>query len=973
MRNVSLSFLLISLAAVMLFSGCTGESKPSKLASSDKTVGFDYSSQTWTDITLSCNKTNVTWTFTADPVHGTLTQINGTAVGGYPVTEITTGGSIVVRYDRGGFYSTDPTDLDTFTFSCSAKVEKKTQTVTPTISVDVNIPPAWGVIPTFPNLEGSAYADSIAGVATDADSNGPGTGGIPEFLFYPATAGKLGTVSLTTETNFLLSFIPGHDGTGYASLYADDGHVNGRIGPVKIYMGVNNTAPDAVSGLEYFGYNRTVGSNHLVKLTLTGSDADNDSPLTIDASITSGSGTLNSINEDTGEIEVEVTGGTDIVLSYTVSDGCADSAAQNVDITVVDVTNFCSLLGNGSGTNGTGTSWSAMRSWANYDATPLPGYQTYKGIVNRVDTVSAWNGTSGEQRFPSEAATSVQQPPWDTVNVPYKCGTEDADRAIDLDDDEGPCHSVFITNFYMQKTEVTNVQFVEFLNYMNDHGYLNTDKTTANFSTVGDWCDFTGANSPLYGTGEQDDRQIGRKIQYDSDRDYFYIAGKNQQYWTHPVTHVTWFGAMVFSQWLSFMDFDGSGNVYKLPTESEWEFAANGGPHTGDPPTLPNPPSIAQKRFVPWYNTDSANGAEYWGEYRFGRWGGGQIGLGEDDGNDGNGQEWSNHTATLGAGIDPGSLYVYAGGDHPIRATASAADLVTAMGTIYDEETSSQIGTIDYVTGDIDVTVLVESGVAINVKYFMYESTGPYDPIWMVGGGSSAVPYYTKYVCNFANIVKGGERSDWAWVIMDPNEGDIEDIPGNVGTLPVASFWPWPSMSWELGEYLAGYLIDNQYDSIGNVWEMCYEEYTPDYFQNCVDAGGALSELPDVPNPNDPAAVLDNRLWPDPDETTVWGKIAPDRSDDIVLLKGGGWAGALYDRRTLEFGDAERDANFYPITNYFDEEYRGRTEMWRMQDRGGDIQMSNTDYYNNVGFRIIRRTAAEEVKPGLRQNPDLWD
>ncbi len=938
------------------------------LVAQNQTTGFDYSGSSSTDITLTCNKNGATWTFSGDPVHGTLTHIDGTTIaahGGYPVSVVPAGSSVVVTYDRGAFYSSDPANLDTF----SAQVEWNTLTDQADVSVDVNIPPAWGVIPTFPNLEGSAYADSIAGVATDADSNGPGTGGIPEYFFLPASAGTLGNVSLTSETDFLLTF-SGTDGTGYAELYADDGHINGRVGPVKIYMGVNNTAPDAVAGLEYFGYDRTAGSNYLVKLKLTGSDPDGYVSLICDASVSSGDGVLNSIDPDTGEIEVEVTGPTDIVLSYTVSDGCAVSTAQNINITVVDETNFTSLLGGGPGTNGTGTSWSAMIGYSAYDATPSPGYATYKGIVKRSDSVSAWNATSGEQRFPSESATSVQQPPWDPVNVPYKCGTADASRVVDIDDDEGPCHSVFITNFFIQKTEVTNVEFVEFLNYMNDQGYLNADKVSVNNTAVGTWCDFTGTGSPLYGTAETDDRQTGRKIQYDATRDYFYIAGDNQEYWLHPVTHITWFGAMVFCQWMTYMDFDGSGFVYKLPTESEWEFAANGGPATTDPPAMPNPNSIGQKRFVPWYNTDAANGAEYWGEYRYGRWASSGIGTGVDDGV--GADDYVHCTATLGAGIDPGSVYVYDSNMDEIKATAGSADLITGIGTIYDEVTSSQIGTIDYATGYIDINVVAASGETITVKYFMYES-GYYDPIWMVGGGQSAVPCYTKYVCNFANIVKGGEHSEWAWVIMDPNEGDIADDPSNAGTLPVASFPAWPSSSWEMPEYMMGYLLGSQYDSIGNVWEFCYEEYTPDYYQNCVDAGGALSEFPDTPNPNDPSAIADNRLWPDPTESTVWGKIAPDKPEDIVLIKGGGWAGALYDGYSYEFGHGGLDTDIFPNTNYFDEDFRGRTEMWRITDRGGDIQMSNTDYYNNVGFRIIKRRGTEEVRPGLRDNPALWD
>ena len=141
----------------------------------------------------------------------------------------------------------------------------------------------------------------------------------------------------------------------------------------------------------------------------------------------------------------------------------------------------------------------------------------------------------------------------------------------DGDLDELPEHRVHLSDFYLGRYEVTNEEFVAFL---NDLGATEDGAGRALIHLLGAW--------------------QGERCRIKNNNGTFTVEAGYKKY---PVIYVTWYGARAYCNWLS----RKTKKKYRLPTEAEWEYAAGGG-HAeykyswGDsPPTKNNGGNVADE------------------------------------------------------------------------------------------------------------------------------------------------------------------------------------------------------------------------------------------------------------------------------------------------------------------------------------------------------------------------------------------
>lgn len=143
-----------------------------------------------------------------------------------------------------------------------------------------------------------------------------------------------------------------------------------------------------------------------------------------------------------------------------------------------------------------------------------------------------------------------------------------------------PVHKVYVDGFWMDKTEVTNEQWLEFVEAT---GYKTVAEKAPDpsqfpphtpreelaklkpFSLVFD--------PPPFVRNLQDHRQWWRLQEGANWRSPEGPGSDIQKRMNHPVVHIAWVDAVEYCKWRS----QKEGATYRLPTEAEWEFAARGG------------------------------------------------------------------------------------------------------------------------------------------------------------------------------------------------------------------------------------------------------------------------------------------------------------------------------------------------------------------------------------------------------------
>lgn len=127
-------------------------------------------------------------------------------------------------------------------------------------------------------------------------------------------------------------------------------------------------------------------------------------------------------------------------------------------------------------------------------------------------------------------------------------------------------HSITLSDFYLGQYPITVAQYLQFANATNSH--------------YPEWLEEGSSYNIYHGT-----------------EDYYKQLGEALTHPLHPVVGVSWHDAVAYCEWLS----EKTNRNYRLPSESEWEFAARGGPCSKDFPYA----GSHKLKEVAWYDHNS--------------------------------------------------------------------------------------------------------------------------------------------------------------------------------------------------------------------------------------------------------------------------------------------------------------------------------------------------------------------------------